>query len=224
MFIEDAKWLGRQLCNLGDEYFPMVNIGSSTSVFRTQIQPHIDEFVFKPLREQGKKVFHADIKKADGVDLTGDVNDGDFIRQIKRLQIKSVICSNLLEHVLSPQTICRNIEDMLDAGGIIFVSVPYMYPYHKDPIDTKFRPSINELCSLFPNCALLDSEIITSPDTHAKTLWKRIRQGDLLSVIMIVKRWILPLHGMDEWRKARGDMFRLFKPFQMTCVILKKYE
>jgi hypothetical protein len=222
MLIEEAKWLGKQLCNLGDEYFPMVNIGSSTSVFRTQMQPHIDEFIFKPLREQGKKVFHADIKKADGVDLTGDLNDSDFISEVKKLQIKSVFCSSLLEHVLSPQTVCGNIEDMLDAGGIIAVSVPCRYPYHKDPIDTKFRPSIDKLCSLFPNCTLIDGKVVTSADTHAKTLWKKICSGKLLDVFNTVKRWILPLRGMDEWRKARGDVWHLFKPYQITCIVLQK--
>ena len=222
MLIEEAKWLGERLCSLGNEYFPMLNVGSSTHVFRTQIQPHVDEFVFKPLREQGKKVFHADIKEAEGVDLVGDVNDENFIRQVKNLQIKSVLNSNLLEHVITPQSVCRNLEDMLNTGGIMVVSVPRRYPYHRDPIDTKFRPSINDLCSLFPNCTLLDGEIITSAKTHAKTLWEKICWWNFLSVAVTVKRWLLPLHGMDEWRKARGDMFCLFKPYQITCVILKK--
>ena len=131
MLIEEAKWLGERLYSLDDEYFPMANIGSSTSVFRTQIQPYIDEFVFKPLREQGKKILHADIKEAEGVDLVGDVNDKNFIHQVKNLPVKSVLNSNLLEHVTSPQTVCRHLEEMLDTGGIIVVSVPHRYPYHR---------------------------------------------------------------------------------------------
>jgi len=222
MLIEEAKWLGEKLYNLGNEHFPMINIGSSTSVFRTQIQPHIDEYIFKRLIKQGKKVFHADIKEAEGVDLVGDVNDEKFISQVKNLQIKSVFSSNLLEHLISPQMVCRHLEDMLDSGGILMVSVPHLYPYHRDPIDTKFRPSINELCSLFPNCTLLDGKIITSADTHAKALWKKIRQGNFLSVAITVKRWLLPLRGMEEWQKARGDMLNLFKPYKITCVVLKK--
>jgi hypothetical protein len=173
MLIEEAKWLGKQLCDLGDEYFPMINTGSSSSVFRTQIQPYVDEYVFKPLREQGKKVFHADIRDAEGMDLVGDLNDDIFIRQVKKLQIKSVLSTNLLEHVTSPQTVCLHLEDMLGSGGIMIVSVPRRYPYHKDPIDTKFRPSVDELCGLFPNCTLLHGETVTSADTQAKMIRKK---------------------------------------------------
>ena len=222
MLIEEAKWLGENFCALEQECFPMVNIGSSTKEFRSQIQPHIDEFIFNPLRKQGKKVLHTDIKDADGVDLVGDLNDGKFIEQIKTLGVKSVLCSNLLEHVVSPQSICRQLENMLEPGGLIIVTVPYQYPYHKDPIDTKFRPSIDELCRLFSNSTLIRGEIVTSPGSQAKTLWSKFRHGDFLSVFNIVKRWILPLHGLSEWRKARVDMFSLLKPYQVTCVVLKR--
>ncbi len=222
MLVEEAKWLGEKLCALGKEYFPMVNIGSSTEVFRKQIQPHIDEYIFKPLEEQGKKVIHADIKNAEGVDLVGDLNDENFIQQVRNMEIKGVICSNLLEHVTSPQTICGQLENMVGSDGIIVISVPYRYPYHKDPIDTKFRPSIDELCQLFQKSSLIQGKIIISPDNQARSLWNNFRKGKLLHIFNIVKKWILPLHGMDEWKKARGDIFNLFKPFQVTCIILKK--
>ena len=222
MLIEEAKWLGEYFCTLEQEYFPMVNIGSSTEIFRGQIQPHIDEFIFNPLKEQGKKVLHADIKDADGVDLVGDLNDEKYIEQIKMLGIKSVLCSNLLEHVVYPQDICHQLENMLDPGGLIIVTVPYRYPYHKDPIDTKFRPSIDELCKLFPNCIQMQGLIVTSSDCQAKSLWNKFRHGKILNVFNIVKKWILPLHGMDEWRKARGDIFHLFKSYQVTWTVLQK--
>ena len=35
--------------------------------------------------------------------------------------------------------------DLLPIGGLIFVTVPLSYPYHRDPIDTMFRPSLAEL-------------------------------------------------------------------------------
>ncbi len=222
MLTEEAEWLGEQLCSFGHECYPMVNIGSSTGSFRTRIQPHIDEYIFKPLRDQGKKVLHVDIKEAEGVDLVGDLNDENFINLIKSMQVKSVLCSNLLEHVTSPQAICKHLQKMLDPGGIIVVTVPRRYPYHKDPIDTKFRPSVDELCSLFPNWTLVHGEIVTSAGTQAKTLWKKSRQGDFLDIANTVKKWLLPMRGMDEWRKARGDVFNLFRHYQVTCAVLKK--
>ena len=222
MLIEEAKWLGKQLCDLGNEYFPMINIGSSSIIYRTQIQPHIDEFIFKPLREQNKKVFHTDIKNEEGVDLVGDLTDEQYIMQLKSMGIKIILCSNVLEHVEYPQNLCLCLEKIIPSEGIIIVTVPHRYPYHRDPIDTKFRPSIEQLFELFSDSVLLKSELVTSSETHAKSLWKKFCHGNFLDIFNIVKRWILPLRGTDEWRKARTDMFHLFKPFQITCIILKK--
>jgi len=222
MLIEEAKWLGEQICSLGDEYFPMINIGSSTEFFRTQIQPHIDELIFKPLQEQGKKVFHADIKDEEGIDLIGDLTDEQYIRQLKCMGIKGVLCSNVLEHIENPQDICAYLEEIVPSGGIITVTVPYRYPYHKDPIDTKFRPSIERLYELFPNSVPIRGEIVTSSGTQAKLLWTKLRKGKFLDVFNTVKRWILPLRGMDEWRKARNDIPHFFKSYQISCVVLQK--
>lgn len=204
MLTEEAMWLGDHLCRMGYEHYPMINIGSSSGDFRERIQPHINRYIFDPLREQGKKVLHADMKDADGVDLVGDMNDGDFVGRIKNLRARSILCSSLLEHVGSPQTVCRHLEDMLDAGGLIVVTVPRLYPYHRDPIDTKFRPSVDELRRLFSRCTMLTGQTITSSDSHAKSLWKKLRQGNVTDVFVTVKRWLLPLYGMDEWRKAGG--------------------
>lgn len=158
-------------------------------------------------------------RKPKRVDLVGDLNDENFIRQVKSLQVKSILCSNLLEHVASPQAICKHLENMLDPRGIIVVTVPRRYPYHMDPIDTKFRPSVNELCGLFPNCTMSLGETVTSPGNQAKSLF---RQGKFLDIFNTIKRCFLPLHGMEEWRKARGDVKNLFKPYQVTCIILMK--
>ncbi|OBQ33891.1 MAG: hypothetical protein AN485_17485, partial [Anabaena sp. MDT14b] len=45
-------------------------------------------------------------------------------------------------------------------SGYIFVTVPYKYPYHRDPIDTMFRPDIQELSSLFPDFKIVNGEIL----------------------------------------------------------------
>jgi hypothetical protein len=37
--------------------------------------------------------------------------------------------------------VAHHCLDLLSIGGLIFVTVPLSYPYHRDPIDTMFRPT-----------------------------------------------------------------------------------
>ena len=156
--------------------------------------------------------------------MTGDLTDGQYIRQLKYLGIKNVLCSNAMKYVENQHNMCVHLEEIVPSGGIITVTVPYRYPYHKDPIDTKFRPSSERLYELFPNSIPIKGKIVTSSGTQVKSLWKKLRKGKFLDVFNTVKRWILPLRGMDEWRKARKDIPHFFKSYQTSCVILQKNE
>jgi hypothetical protein len=117
MLLEEAKYLGYYINSVEQNIFPMINIGSSTGYFRTEIQPHINEYIFDPLQKQNKSVIHADIKQDNGVDLVGDLNDPAFISTCKSRGVKSVLCANLLEHVISPYIICIQLQEMVSAGG-----------------------------------------------------------------------------------------------------------
>ena len=73
------------------------------------------------------------------MDIVGDLTDADFLVAVRKARYKSVLCSNLLEHIIGPEKICNAIVDVVEPGGYIVVTVPNLYPYHGDPIDTKFR-------------------------------------------------------------------------------------
>ena len=96
MLKEESIWIKNALNdNFSVDDFPLLNVGSSTEEFRKITQPEIHENVFSPLIESNRKVFHADIKDANGVDLVGDLNEESFRNKLKSLGIKSVLCSNL---------------------------------------------------------------------------------------------------------------------------------
>ena len=42
----------------------------------------------------------------------------------------------------------------------LIVTVPFSYPYHRDPIDTMYRPSPSELSQLFAGARMLDGTIL----------------------------------------------------------------
>ncbi|MDI6779690.1 MAG: hypothetical protein QME25_05800 [Bacteroidota bacterium] len=114
MLIAEAKWLGQNIFSTEpDKIFPMLNIGSSTEEFRKIDQPWIDEHITAPAKKNNFKIINADIKKEEGVDI-------------------------VLEHMTNREQFCDSILSATPPGGYIFVSCPYKYPYHPDPIDTKY--------------------------------------------------------------------------------------
>jgi 2-polyprenyl-3-methyl-5-hydroxy-6-metoxy-1,4-benzoquinol methylase len=123
-----------------------LDVGSSTSEFRTVSQSHIDKNIFQPLREKGVKISHMDLKKGTGVDIVADISSERFTLSQK---YDLVICTNLLEHVLDLKTTIFNISSLIREGGYLLITVPLIYPYHPDPIDNLSRFTPQELSRLF---------------------------------------------------------------------------
>lgn len=49
--------------------------------------------------------------------------------------VDSVICTGTLEHVRDPGKAMSEIHRVLKPGGLVHVEVPFMQPYHADPVD-----------------------------------------------------------------------------------------
>src|SRR5690606_3940641 len=115
---------------------------------------------------------------------------------LRSAQIKSILCSNLLEHLEDPYLIAESILQILDPGGLIIVTVPFSYPYHKDPIDTLFRPDTGELYALFPGTEILRADIVSSNDSFAKDLFR-----DKKYMAKMLLRWLMPFYKFSDWTK-----------------------
>lgn len=218
MFKEEAKWLANMIYSLNpNSVFPMLNIGSSNKKFREQEQPWIDELLFKPARTKGYSVIHTDIKNDIGVDLVGDLCSLDFLKKLSEMNIQSVICSNLLEHINNREEISKIISSIVPKNGYLFVTVPYKYPYHCDPIDTMFRPNIQELSSLFPDFKIVNGEIL--PGGY---LVKSTTTTPILYTLAMLIRLILPIYQPLRWFDSLKYALWLFKDISVSCVVLKK--
>lgn len=217
MLIEEARWLAARLDALEPhDIFPMYNIGSSTEHFRCVEQPYIDEYLFKPIRARRFEVVHVDTKAAKGVDLVGDLTDPDFLRDLRQLEIKSIMCCNLLEHVIDRRLVCGALLSMVPHGGYLFVTVPYRFPYHEDPIDTLFRPRIDELAALFPGTTLQVAEIIRArraPLEMSDSRWPLFR--------MIVRACV-PFYRPRRWYGVVRGLYDMAIGHRVTCVVLRK--
>jgi hypothetical protein len=218
MFREEAKWLANIIYSLNpNSVFPMLNIGSSNKKFREQEQPWIDELLFKPARSKGYSVIHTDIKNDIGVDIVGDLCSLDFLKKLSEMNIQSVICSNLLEHINNREEISKIISSIVPKNGYLFVTVPYKYPYHCDPIDTMFRPNIQELSSLFPDFKIVNGEIL--PGGY---LVKSTTTTPILYTLAMLIRLILPIYQPLRWLDSLKYALWLFKDISVSCVVLEK--
>ncbi|MEG3436735.1 hypothetical protein V0288_06350 [Pannus brasiliensis CCIBt3594] len=220
MLREEASWLAKNIYCLDEkEVFPLLNIGSSSREFREKEQPWIDAWLFKTAREKGYPVIHTDLKKAIGVDIVGDLNDADFREKLGGLNIKSVLCSNLLEHLIDRETICKNISSIVPVNGYLFLTVPYRFPYHRDPIDTMFRPDVEELRQLFPELEIVHGEIVAGGKLIQVTNIPAI----LYLTVMIV-RLLLPVYQPLRWFDSLRYSLWLFRDISATCIVFQKKD
>jgi hypothetical protein len=216
----ESEWIGHALRKLPDEaIFPLLNVGSSTLEFRTKVQPYIEKNVFTPLAARGGQVYHLDIKSAPGVDLVGDLLDPEFRQRIVEKKIRSVMLSNVLEHVVPRQEICRAVLNLLPVGGYLFVSGPYEYPFHADPIDTMFRPTIESLHAHFPGTRIIDSAIIKSGNWRQ---WDEAERGR--SLVRTVLRLMIPFYRPRKWWELARQSPFIFRDISAFVVVLQKDE
>jgi SAM-dependent methyltransferase len=145
--------LARELERLPvDDLSPLLSIGSGHAEL-TSDQPWIHEIVYRPLLQRGVRVLHHELEPAPGVDVAGDLTDPGFAARLAGLDVRSVMCCNVLEHLPQPVEVAATIERLVAPGGYAIVTVPRRYPYHPGPIDTMFRPSPGELRRLLPSLA-----------------------------------------------------------------------
>src|ERR1700704_410083 len=150
MFEAEASWLGRVLRERAPgEVSPLLNVGSSTSAVREKGQPWTERLLFAPLRARGIRLMHLDAREGEGIDIRADILSEADLPRIRALRPKAILCCNILEHVGDPYALARRCIEIVGPGGLIFVTVPFSYPHHRDPIDTMFRPSPEALAQLF---------------------------------------------------------------------------
>jgi hypothetical protein len=217
MLKEEAVWLRRQLERLDPKsIYPMCNLGSATSHYRTVEQPYVDAELFARARTLGHEVVHVDLVAGPGVDLVGDFSDGKLLPQLRRKNFKSVMCCNLLEHVIDRQDFSDKVISIIDPGGYIIASVPNVYPYHEYPIDTMFRPDIGELVALFPETEIISAEIV-----HANAFDSDMR-GNWQRAFWLAVRICVPIYRPKKWAASVKYLLGLWHGYRVTCVILRR--
>jgi hypothetical protein len=226
MLAKEAKWFRERLRQVADgDLFPMLNVGSQTLVFRQQGQPWIDDEVFAPLRQRGGQIVHTDISPAQGVDIVGDLLDPDFRQTLREKRFRSVMFCNVLEHVCEREPIASTVVEVTEPGGLIFVSCPHRFPYHPDPIDTMFRPTVGELAGLFPKTSVVEGEIV-SCGTLTSYILGRMSYSPLGFMRQIfLHEGVKSRHETTQSPQNRWALVPwLIRTFAITCLVIRKIE
>lgn len=218
MFRAEAVWLQREMARFAaGEISPLVHIGSSDRRFRTVVQPWIHELIERPFAAAGGQIINLDLKPADGVDFVGDLFDDAVLDRLRAMAPRAILCANVLEHVVDPRAFAARCLDVLPPGGLLFVTVPRSYPHHADPIDTMFRPSPAEVHVLFPKTEMLAAEVI-EPGSYRDDL----RRRPWIAVRFL--RLLFPFLGLARWKRTARKLCWLVQPYQVTCVVLRKWS
>jgi len=220
VFLAETKWLAGFLEQLpAEELSPLLNVGSSTAELRETHQPWTEENLFAPLRGRGIEIVHLDAREGNGIDIRADIADPSDVERIRRMHPRAVLCCNILEHVLEPARVAKHCVDIVGPGGYVFVTVPYSYPRHRDPIDTLYRPTPAELQTLFRHTELVAGEIIDAGESYLTQVKKR--PWILLRHIF---RAPFPFIGYEDWRHSMRKPTWLFRNYRVTCVVFKVLE
>lgn len=97
-----------------------------------------------------------------GVDIAVDIFKDEILDIIRVHDPGSIICANILGQVEDPKGLAKLFVDLLRKDGVIFVSVPYDFPWLLAPIENRFRPSPMELSAIFPDSKMLAGSILTA--------------------------------------------------------------
>ena len=218
MFEAEARWLHGALDVFPRERLsPLLNLGTSSTDIREVVQPWIEEQLFRPLRTRGVEVVHVDRRELHGVDVQADLTNQDDVARLGALHPGALLCCNLLEHVTEPDRLAYHCLDLLMRGGLVFVTVPFSYPYHRDPIDTMYRPNPAQLAELLAGARLLDSTILGTGVSYRDAV--RDRPWLLLRHVW---RFPVPFLSFRKWKRSMVRLYWLVAEYRITCAVFEK--
>jgi hypothetical protein len=217
MFENEATWLETLLREKAPEDLsPLLNVGSSTSDFREIEQPWAERRLFAPLRARGVRIVHLDAREGNGIDIKADILSDNDLPRIRLYRPKSILCCNILEHVQDPGALARRCSEIVGPGGLIFVTVPFSYPHHRDPIDTMFRPSPEELAQLFQPATMIRGEIIDVGESYRGQIKRRP-----WILFRHISRFPFPFIGFKGWKRSMRKLYWLFNNYKITGALFQ---
>lgn len=218
MLPAEAAWVGAALAAMPAERMaPVLDLGSSDFRHRTEAQPWIEQRVFAPLAARQVPVLFADRQPALGVDIAADIGTCAGLAQLRAVGARTILCCNVLEHVPDAVGFAARLTQLAAPNARLIVTVPHRYPHHRDPIDTMFRPNLEELAALFPSCRLERGAIVASGSYRSE-----FARRPVTLTLRHLLRLPVPFLGWAAWRRSVGKLRYLVGSYQAACACFVK--
>lgn len=91
----------------------------------------IGNLLEKYAKENNFKITTLDVDETRNPDIKGDICTHDFHDE----KFDAVVLSEVLEHIRTPHLAIGNIHDLLNEGGKLIITVPFILPIHDRPYD-----------------------------------------------------------------------------------------
>ncbi len=219
MLVNESLWFKTKIEQYVKSNSIVLNIGSQTSYFRTKQQPFVQQNLFDVLNKLNCKVIHVDLQSGDGIDEVGDVTNPIVIERLKKYNANVLICSNLLEHLEERTVFCKSLTDIMPTDSLLFFSGPYEFPYHEDPIDTMFRPTIDEVKQEFNQLDLVEGAIIKCGKFSDLIIQKLLNKEPILEKL---RSGIKNIGFIFSSKNKKNSETRKYAEISAVCCILKK--
>lgn len=111
-----------------------------------------------------------DMLDGPGVDMVLDLTqDFDAIdRALEGRRFRTIICLSVLEHCAQPFVMAQNMTRLLEPGGVIYISVPWVWKFHGYPSDY-WRFTHEGVKLLFPELEFLEDRCNAHSGVDGKT-------------------------------------------------------
>ena len=136
-----------------------------------------------------KKYTTMDINPQSGADIIGDAHKLPF----KDKEFDIIIANNVIEHFYDPPTAIAEMKRVLKNNGVIYFTIPFLYPIHESPHDyvryTKF--GLQEIFSDFKEVDIYERGGIFS--TTANYWYKTTHAFDKIMLGGAIRLMLYPL-------------------------------
>jgi ubiquinone/menaquinone biosynthesis C-methylase UbiE len=106
----------------------------------------------------GEEFINVDIFPFPEVDIVSDATQLPF----RNNTIDAAVSESLFEHVPDAHLVAREMVRVVKSGGYIYVSAPFMHPYHASPDDFN-RWTISGLKHMFSDLEIMESGVRSGP-------------------------------------------------------------
>ncbi|TAL49393.1 class I SAM-dependent methyltransferase [Patescibacteria group bacterium] len=133
----------------------------------------------------GSTVINLDLFPYRGVSVVADALNLPF----KDNSVEAVVCTEILEHLKDPEVAVSEINRVLTKSGSVYVSVPFLFPFHSSPSDFR-RWTHGGLRNLFADFETIEIGVYAGPFS-ALTVWCSYLFASLFSFGSASLYWFL---------------------------------